>query len=176
MRCVVSTLVMTLLQPFALAAPHPVPKADPMPERARWCLQGPSATPVPFHGLDESEASRIGPNSMMYPIAAPGLAGAITSLAAGIAAHGAVLSSMESKQARDRAARADQVLAPYRSVLGTFTTDRLFSALVASHTDWSECSEPGEAGTWLVEFGAEFLLTQDETNVSVWATPMVDAA
>ena len=102
---------------------------------------------------------------MLYPIAAPGLAGAFASLAAGIATHGFIVSSVESKRARERIEHADQVLAPYRSVLDGFTTERLYAALKASHPDWSQCGEPAEPGTWQVEFASVFVLTQDETTV-----------
>src|SRR5579872_6229246 len=120
------TAALTLLAAWsaaALAANPNSKKVAPMPDSAAWCLQPMTQGPVAFHGLDETEAPREGPDYMMYPVAAAGIGGALASLAAGIATHGALVGGMEAKHASERAKKADLVLAPYRVPLDAFTSD-----------------------------------------------------
>jgi hypothetical protein len=128
---------------------------------------------IAFHGLDETEAGREGPDSMLYPGVAPGLAGALVSLAVGIAAHGAIVGGMEAKHASERAKKADQVLAPYQTTLEQFTTDRLTKALLELRSDLTVCQHPA-SGAWLVSVIPVFFLSQSQT--SVMAEVLVSAA
>ena len=166
MRRLALALALALVASGAFAGRPPTAMNDPMPEGARWCLRTASGDGVvPFHGLDEGEASRAGPDAMLYPVAAPGLAGALVSLAAGIATHGALVSAAESKQARARAERADHLLVPYRPILDGVTTTQLSTSIMASRTEWAQCSDRPESGVWIVEYNPSFLLTQDESRV-----------
>jgi hypothetical protein len=149
----------------ALAAGPKAAKVAPMPGSATWCLQPPNPGVIVFHGLDETEAGREGPDYMMYPVAVPGLAGALASLAAGIAAHGAVVGGMQAKHASERAQKADQILLPYRATLEKFTTDRLTTALLAVRGDVAACPHSPAPGTWLVSLAPQFYLSQSKTTV-----------
>jgi len=165
MRRVASTLLLGLVQTCAFAAAPPPAVVAPMAEGARWCLQAPSPGTVAVHGVDESEAAHSGPDSMLYPVVVPGLAAAFASLAAGIATHGAIVGAVESRQARERAERADHVLEPYRPTLAGVTYERLHAAIRAAHPDWTECGATQEPGMWLIGWGAALLVTQDESTV-----------
>jgi hypothetical protein len=159
----------------ALAANPNTTKVAPMPELASWCLQPMVQSAIAFHGLDQTEAGREGPDYMMYPGAAPGLAGALASLAAGVATHGAIVGGMQAKHASERAKKADQILAPYRATLEQFTTDQLAKALLALRSDLAVCPHPSTSGAWLVQLTPVFYLSQSQTSfiaeVTVSAAP-----
>ncbi len=156
---------MVVWSAVAVAANQKAGKVAPMPGSAPWCLQPMSPGAIAFHGLDEAEVGREGPDYMMYPGAAPGLAGALVSLAAGIAAHGAIVGGMQAKHASERAQQADQVLVPYRATLNQFTTDRLTKALLVLRENVAMCPQSPAAGTWLVSLAPEFYLSQSKSNV-----------
>ena len=79
---------------------------------------------------------------MMYLASAPGVTRAIATLAAGIAAHGAIVSGLKAKHAAERVRRADEIVVPYRPVLDQFTADRLVKALFAARGDIAACADP----------------------------------
>ena len=136
-----------------------------MPALASWCLQPMMQSAIAFRGLDETEAGREGPDHMMYPGAAPGVVGALASLAVGIATHGAIVGGMHAKHAAERVQKADQVLAPYRATLEQFTTDRLTKALLVLRSDLIMCQHPHASGAWLVSLSPVFYLSQSQTSV-----------
>jgi hypothetical protein len=149
----------------AFAANPNTSKVAPMPGSASWCIQPTIQSAIAFHGLDETEAGREGPDYMMYPGAAPGLAGALVSLAAGIATHGAIVGGMQAKHAAERAQKADQILAPYRATLDKFTTDRVTKELLVLRSDLAVCQHPPASGAWLVQLTPAFYLSQSQTSV-----------
>src|SRR5277367_933815 len=165
MKRAASLALMAAWSAAALAANPKATKVAPMPGSASWCLQPMTQSPIAFHGLDETEVGHEGPDYMMYPGVVPGIAGALASLAAGIAAHSAIVGGMQAKHASERAQKADQVLAPYRATLEQFTTERLTKALLALRSDVAVCQHPPASGAWLVSFTPVFYLSQSQTSV-----------
>lgn len=127
----------------------------------RWVLRMPADGRIEFHGMANFDAAGLGTAGMLYP--APGVAG----LFAAILTHGVIVDAAKQKQKNDLQAAADQILEPYRPVLGGFGyRDLMRRALELSKSGAAvRIVEPDTAAGQEAQVDSvpTFVLTQDQT-------------
>ncbi|MFB9243005.1 hypothetical protein IV454_19950 [Massilia antarctica] len=127
----------------------------------RFGLRLPATDTVAFHGaVNFDKAGGAGGGAMLYP--APGLVG----LLAAVATHAIVSGTMRDAEKERIRTQADKVLAPYQTVLGTYTHQELMQASLA-HIKTGGAKQiiaqaaPPTPGDIVVDSVPLFYLTQD---------------
>jgi hypothetical protein len=135
------------------------PSASPLV----WSLQLPKEEMVIFRGVVNFDSAGADHASMLYP--APDAVGFL----AGVLAHGLIVNSARKSQKDKLQETADQVLAPYRTVLDSFTSkDLVERALKKATTEGQKrivnAAELPDTG-WLIESTPVFAMTQDQRAI-----------
>lgn len=132
-------------------------------ENARWCLRLPQGEHVTYQGVVSFDNAGAGTGSIVYP--APNVGGLI----AAIITHGLLVESTKKGQKDRLRATADEVLAPYKSILDKFTHRDLMRRAAdkaPAGTDAQLVEESSDTGSQrVVESAPVFSLTQDQTAI-----------
>jgi hypothetical protein len=165
--CVIAgTIIAMASVPIAAAddageAPAPVLQAAET--NAGWVLRLPKEEQVVYRGIVSFDSAGMGSGGMLYP--APGLEGFL----AAVLTHGFIVEASKNSQKQKLQKKADKVLAPYQSIIGSYQhKDLMQRALGKLVVDGSKTvadfsAEPG--GHWLIESAPVFSMTSDESAI-----------
>jgi len=145
---------------WARSAESPAPAARAA-SGSDWFLRLPKEEQVVFRGAASFDGAGLDSPAMLYP--APNLAGFLAALAT----HALILDTQRSNQGKKIQETADQVLAPYRSVLNGYTHRDLMQQALgrspgAATGRLVESPDRGTGGL-IVESLPVFAMTQDQT-------------
>ncbi len=150
---------LVLISAAAAAPGRAQPVSLPDAASVDWVLRAPGGE-VAVNGVVSFDTAGTGAGSMLYP--APGAVG----LLAAIVTHAVIESSLKRKQRLKMQEAADEVLAPYRHTLATFSNRDVELAALSLHPFGDrkklDASADGAITEWRISSSPHFFLTQDQ--------------